>query len=370
MGELAPAQTTTHIVMHLPFPAADIGDRAWQDAVRLSIDGTADTTYPHALRLQQYATDLGDDMRAALPHRTGSVELPWRGAWLDRWNFNVVCGSVVEAVDVEVPDWAGYRDAVYARRQAMRDQATRDLGREPLWICVVHVVQADASSADLDRIAKTLTDNGEPCVLDAFPDVAVRLSFDACAAVPMGRLDVAVGVARMLGVHTAIWAAAMEFDRELLPLLVGTNEKESLAELERRANRLRETSRRVRAFRAPLANTAPHLSELDGPLWQKTADRWALEGQLDALSSRVDALQLIHGDLIATLTAKHAQRLNRIALALTLISGCTAILTFVQFVFVDPTPTEVRVTNAIIVLAVAALALCLWWIASRRTGSR
>ena len=62
---------------------ADVTGRAWHDPVRLSIDGTADKAYPHDLRLQQYAKDLGDDMRAALPHRIGSAELPWAGTWLD-----------------------------------------------------------------------------------------------------------------------------------------------------------------------------------------------------------------------------------------------------------------------------------------------
>jgi hypothetical protein len=123
---------------------ADVTGRAWHDPVRLSIDGTADTAYPHDLRLQQYAKDLGDDMRAALPHRIGSAELPWAGTWLDQWSLDVVCASVVESVDVDAEDWTAYRNQVEVRREAVRAQAAEELGREPLWLCVLHVIQAEA----------------------------------------------------------------------------------------------------------------------------------------------------------------------------------------------------------------------------------
>jgi hypothetical protein len=372
VAELAPTDTRAHLVMQLPFPARDVVREDWHEPLAVAIDGAQDTTYPHDLRLQQYAADLGDDIRAALPHRTRSAELSWPGAWIDLWSLEVVCATVVQAVDAETVagDWPAYREWVEVQREAVRARMTGELGREPLWLGLFHVVQAPASVDALDRLAATLTDKGRRCKLDAFPDVAVRLGLDACVAIPPGRMDVALGVTRMIGAHCVIWAAAMDFDRELLPLLVRANERESLGELEARADRLRETSRRVRAFRAPLGNTATHLSELDGPLWSAIADRWALDPQLEALSGRVDDLQHIHADLIATLTAKHAQRLNRIALALALISGCTAVFAVVQFVIVEPKPTELRVANAIIVLTVAALAGLLWWTIFKRTGPR
>jgi hypothetical protein len=352
--------------MHLPFPTAGIAGLDWRDPTLIAIDGTTDDAHPHELMLQQYADDLGADLLSALPHRTASAELPWPGAWIDRWSLDVACLWVVETRDVGAAGWADYRARANVRREEVRARAAQLLGREPLWLCLLHVIEMDAAHDELDAAAAALTDNGEPCTLDAFPDVAVRLSLDACVAVRPRDLKVAVGVARMIAVHTAIWAAAMEFDRELLPLLSRTSAHESLRELEQRADRLRETSRRVRAFRAPLANTAAHLSELDGPMWQAIADRWALEPQLDALSGRIDALQQMHADLIAALSTGHAQRLNRIALALALISGCTAVFAVVQFVIVEPKPTEVRIANALIVLAVAALAAWLWWTAVAR----
>jgi hypothetical protein len=362
-----PAATNVHLVMHLPFPGADVTGQTWRKPVPMAIDGRTDRTFPHDICLQHYADDLANDLRAALPHRTCSAELPWNNAWLERWNLDVVCLCVVEDIDTASGDWATYRKRIDERRFAIRERATTELGREPLWPCLLHVIEAEAPRAQLDEIAAKLTDNGQSCVLDSFPDVAVRFALDACVAIPPQRIDVAFGVARIMAIHTAIWAAAMQFDRELLPLLSRPNENEQLSELERRADRLRETSRRVRAFRAPLANTAAHLNHLDGPLWLALADRWALEPQLDALCSRTDALQHMHTDLIAAVTSKHAQRLSRIALALALISGCTAIFAIVQFVIVEPKPTEVRIANVAVVTVVAAIAASLWWASFERT---
>jgi hypothetical protein len=349
------------VVMHLPFPAADVAGLEWHAPQPIAIDGTTGDAHPHDLMLQSYGEDLGDALRSALPHRTASADLPWPGAWVDRWSLEVACLCVAETLEVGDAAWPDYRDRVNVRREAPRARAKQLFGREPLWLCLLHVIEMEAEHGELDAAAAVLTDDGDPCPLDAVPDVAIRLSLDTCVAVRPADLKVAVGVARMIEVHTAIWAAAIEFDRELLPLLTDTDADEPLSELEHHADRLRETSRRVRAFRAPLANTAAHLSELDGPMWQAVADRWALDPQLDALSGRIDALQQMHTDLIAAVSTRHAQRLNRIALALALISGCTAVFAIVQFVIVEPRPTEVRIANALIVLAVAAVAAWLWW---------
>jgi hypothetical protein len=349
--------------MHLPFPDREVHgfDRSGEPR-RIAIAGVEDAS-PHDLRLQQYADDLASDLREHLPHRAGSASVEGT-ATLDFWTGDVAILTVVEDLEPQ-DDWDSQRAAVDHRREEVRAWATETIDRQPLWLHLLCVIVAPPHES-LDDIASTLTGDGTRVELNSFPGVVFRLGLDACVAVPDDDLQVALGAARLVAAHTAVWAQAAELDRQLLSALADSSAGRNMTinELERSAEELLETYGRVRTFRAPLDNAAVHLSELDGPLWTGVAERWGLDAQLSALNGRIEALEHVHAGLLDTLTARRARRLEKTALVFTLLSAITAVLTVIEFA--DAPRLGLKLALVASMIAVAAVV----WVRLTRSDER
>jgi hypothetical protein len=120
----------------------------------------------------------------------------------------------------------------------------------------MHVLILIESETDIDTDSRRLAaessipDGKNYSLATTSRDVVLRLGLSACTAYRSSDASQAALIARLLGVHTVIWAAAVDFDRVLLREFAGSQRLDipPLEVLEERADNLLSLYERVRAF--------------------------------------------------------------------------------------------------------------------------
>ena len=119
---------------------------------------------------------------------------------------------------------------------------------QALWTHVTFLLQArdDVDFDALDAVAEKVTFGGDrgPRSGELEP-IALRVSLDSAVACSEAYGHIAASVARMVGVHTVVWGAAVDLDRRLLNF--GSQPRaESLRGLERQLEQMLTAYEHVR----------------------------------------------------------------------------------------------------------------------------
>ena len=240
--------------------------------------------------------------------------------------------------------------------------ALGDPDGQALWTHATFLLEAqdDVGLDALDAVAEKVTSGGDrgPRYGEIEP-VALRISLDSAVAYRKPYGHIAACVARMVGVHTVVWGAAVDLDRRLLS--VGAQPRaESLRGLEGQLERMLTASEHVRRVRGELDSVAGHLSALDGALWRAYLDKWGLATQLASIDAKLQAQEHVLAERTSVTTNRRARALSTLALAFTVASIVGVVSGLVTLTSVRlrwPTGPNLWFVAAIIGLAVALFLL-------------
>lgn len=366
--------------------------------------------------LQQYSQELNAGLRRFLPHRLvgqnllpniqrpGPALLPfvrprdadWKleAASVDIWNSGVALFATRYRVLAERLRWTDLMcDVDHVRDEVNRQAApflreivasfqraaTRcgaALGNtdgeahtvsglgEPLWThnSLLVFTHEDATDEELGAIASRLTNGGPSYPLGEQLDsgAKLRLGLNACLCCrPVGQRG-SGPLIRLVAAHTALWAAATDFDRALLRELAAgqLEDSTSLGTMEDRAGELLRVYQRLQGFQSALRNTTVHLDDVDRLIWTALSTQWGLPSQLDALGHKLESLDHIYGQLTSALTARRARRLDGFLSVFTVASVVTTGLAVASFIF-RPLG-EAMTINIAIAVALLVATFALW----------
>jgi hypothetical protein len=402
------------IVLHLPFlsgyaslESADAAGEAEPGPLTFDVDPAARR---EDLVLQGYSDAVRAEFESSLPHRvlrmeprslgsSGSViegsPIVWdpRTLDVDIWNLGV--GLVTATYSLASPagtDWSTLGEDVEASRRVLKDslQGVRaaavaevrravDAGRlrasgfledadsEPdaqaLWTHVTFLLQAQEDGArkdELDAVAKRLTWDGvhgpRASELDR---IVLRIGLDSAVGYVRSDAPLAASVARMVGVHTVVWAAAVDLDRRVLRLR-RKQRPTALRDLEVQMDQNVAAYEHVRGIRAELESVGVHLSALDRSLWEAYAETWRLSTQLGSLDGKLASLEHVLSHAASDITNRRARLLSTLALPFTVASvvGLVGAL-------LDLSSKELQApsgSNLWLVSGLVAFAIALWLI--------
>jgi hypothetical protein len=376
--------------------------------------------------LQQYSAGLNVEIRRALPHRLASRQVrdgsPGPETWLpedfehkgDRWRF--VAGDVdlwdsgvgllsarYDLAPARGANWAEMEKRIDDARNGIRDSAATALREiadqfasdaavaekteresasssdgprgDPLWTHNLLAVEVEATvpAAVYEEMCAILTNGGiaVPLPERSEPASHVRIGLNACVACPPPRLRLVTSVARLVAVHTTIWAAATGLDlalsRELR--LPGGEWRESLPDMESRAANVLALYERVQGFSFGLRDIAADLDDLDRVLWEAIAQKWGLEGRLDALEVKLSRLDHILSHSTAALTARRARRLDQLVVIFTVAGVVTSAAALADFLTKDLKGVSVLngvLASVFVLAAVLIYVLVRPWLSGRR----
>jgi hypothetical protein len=306
------------------------------------------------LRLWDYSGPLADRLRERLPHRVVRVEVPdgrapaagappRRPAVVDAWSFGVGLATFVDDRPVATAaTWEDVRDDLLGRsakedalaRTTPVAQALPATDDGPLWAQQMLVVEAPetAVAASLEEVARRLCPDGEQLAPATGPGgAALRLGAEACAVTRGPGVEVRDALARVVATQTAIWAAALDFDFQLLDMLDKDPRKLSLHELEARSVDLLTLFERVQRFRAEIEMIPLHLAGGDKAAWDAVNGVWRLNDQLSSLDTSLNACEHVYAHSATSLTTRQGRFLNGVVLAVTMLSLATFGLTAWDF---------------------------------------
>lgn len=407
---LTPADVSVHVVLHLPFLT---GYAALRDtsAARPGDD----------LVLQEYSGELRADLLRSFPHRVhrytpseGSAEpdaspicpgssVVWLRLSLDVDMWSIGAGLVTATYRLEAPKDVGWaelgpdvergRHILKDRMAGLRAEALEDLYRavqrgdivgrpfmdartgdreaEALWTHVTFLLEGEFATdlQELDHVAEALTWGGaegpRSGVLGA---VALRLALDSAVGYRPGSEAVAACLPRLIGVHTAVWAALTELDRRLLQLPEWTATR-SLRSLERNLDRTMDTYEHARHLRAALESVTVHLSAVDRALWEALADTWGLATPVGTIDAKLESEQHVLSYAMASLTNRRARLLSSLALLFSVAGVVGVVGGLVDLSskrLVTPHGANLWLLLAVVALVVA-LGLILWGAVLRST---
>ena len=324
------------------------------------------------LRLWAYSDTLNAQLRVRLPHRVTRTSrachdlspLPelrageWQDAvsLLDIWNFGVGLATFVNRIAVtDIATWEELRrgitgvvtkQAFLARAEQLIAAAVRasnagpvviggqDAG-PPLWTQEIIVVEAgrhvDVDS--LDDVARRLTADGQRLRAETEAGGAsLRLGIEACVVSNPDAVELRDALARVVATQTAVWAAAIDFDRLLGTLLRQEDARRlSLQHLEDRSMDLLAVFERVQRFRAEIEIIPLHLAARDKEVWTCVNAEWSLSDQLSSLDTKLNAVEHVYEHAANAMHARRGRFLNNVVLAITMLSLATFWLTVWEF---------------------------------------
>jgi hypothetical protein len=310
------------------------------------------------LHMWPYSESLKSQLRERLPHRAARIEiagsdmrdpgeLPPGLALVDIWSFGIGHATFVDTVDTHEPavavDWDRLRDDIAKvwtrdrflnRTTPLANALTAKRVDPPLWAQQMLLVEAPPS-ADLDameEVARRLSPDGEALAGTAEPGSAsVWLGVKACVVAQRSVTATRDALARVLAAQTAIWAAALDFDFQLLTMLDQNPRKLSLHELEQRSMELLDLYEHVQRFRAEIEMIPLHLAGGDKEIWDRVNGVWRLNDQLSSLDTSLNACEHVYAHSATSLTTRQGRFLNGVVLAVTMLSLATFLLTAWDF---------------------------------------
>jgi hypothetical protein len=412
-AEASPDDMVVRIVLHLPFlsgyaslESTDRAGEAEPGPLTFDVDPAARR---HDLVLQRYSDAVRAEFESSLPHRVLQMEprplgsggsliegspVVWdpRTLDIDIWNLGV--GLVTATYCLDSPptmDWSTLGAEVEASRHVLKDslQGVRasavaevrravdanrlrasgfleDADREPdpqaLWTHVTFLLEAKngAREDELDAVAKRLTCDGVARPGRSELDrIVLRIGLDSAVGYLPGDASLAASVARMVGVHTVVWAAAVDLDRRVLRLRRKPRPT-ALRDLEVQMDQNMVAYEHVRGIRAELESVGVHLSALDRWLWEAYAETWGLSTQLGSLDGKLGAFEHVLSHAATDITNRRARLLSTLALPFTVASvvGLVGAL-------LDLSSKELQApsgSNLWLVASLIAFAIALWLI--------
>jgi hypothetical protein len=417
----APAEFEINLVAFVPFLARDVtpevvqvgpADEAGKGAVLAFAKMLED------LKLWGYSDDVTKRLRTTLPHRVRTWTLPtttvglrteraeciWHeeSRRLELWDIGVGLVTLVYRMEHDpTVTWRQIRSSIASvdNKQTILDRAAESAepliaGRggvaepdrpappfdraTPLWVQEVFVVQAKDRTTlrVLDRVAGELAEHSSRLeVQEVTEEYSLRLGVEACIVGNPGAHAVSDALSRVVAAQTAVWTAALEFDFVLAGLLdTGGSEARTLAldEVQGKSPKLLAVFEEVQRFRSDIEIIPLHLAAPDRELWEWLNKEWALDKQLAALDGKLSAVEHVYTHLINTMMAKESQFLNKVVLAITMLSFATFWLTVWEFTrkaFVPFNWSSAMVVLGALVSAASLFYFVGWW-SGRLMGPR
>ena len=205
----------------------------------------------------------------------------------------------------------------------------------PLWTQEIIVVEAgrhvDVDS--LDDVARRLTADGQRLRAETEAGGAsLRLGIEACVVSNPDAVELRDALARVVATQTAVWAAAIDFDRLLGTLLRQEDARRlSLQHLVDRSMDLLAVFERVQRFRAEIEIIPLHLAARDKEVWTCVNAEWTLSDQLSSLDTKLNAVEHVYEHVANAMHARRGRFLNNVVLAITMLSLATFWLTVWEF---------------------------------------
>jgi hypothetical protein len=126
----------------------------------------------------------------------------------------------------------------------------------------------------------------------------------------------------------------------------------------------------VQRFRADTEMVPLHLAAPDRELWGCMSDEWGLGQQLASLDVKLSAVEHVYEHLTNTMMAKQSEFLNKVVLAITMLSLATFCLAVWEFTRKDFTRFDWGSALVVIVALVVAAGLyyVVGWYSGRSIG--
>jgi hypothetical protein len=253
-------------------------------------------------------------------------------------------------------------DASRLRASGFLEDADREPDAQALWTHVTFLLEAKNGARDdeLDAVAKRLTGDGVAGPGTSELDrIVLRIGLDSAVGYLRSDASLAASVARMVGVHTVVWAAAVDLDRRVLRLR-RKQRPTALRDLEVQMDQNVAAYEHVRGIRAELESVGVHLSVLDRSLWEAYAETWGLSTQLGSLDGKLGSVEYVLSHAATDITNRRARLLSTLALPFTVASivGLVGAL-------LDLSSEELEApsgSNLWLVASLIAFAIALWLI--------
>jgi hypothetical protein len=175
--------------------------------------------------------------------------------------------------------------------------------------------------------------------------------------------------AEVVTLQNAYWAGAQELGTVVLRrinLLAAVRRGGDTQAVRDLSDQLIDLHDEVALFRSLMADLVVRLPRLSAALWERTARAWKLDPLMTEIETRQRDLAELGDRFLARIQAAQTARLNRIVLALTLMSGVGILASLVDFsqgaAFHGPGAARVLVValSAVILTSVVVLATFQW----------
>ncbi len=284
------------------------------------------------------------------------------------------CGALVRAALSALP--AESAPAARSGQTPIEQSSAIDTMPDVLWAHLLYLIEVPSSATvnDCGAVAAQLVTDPEALVSSNEADEVVlsRVGLDACCVYSDESEEYASALARLIGVHTVAWSAAISFQTELLRQLAsitGENSQLSIRELDDIAAKLLRVHHNVKLFHTSMKGAAVHLKSEDASYWRTLEEKWGLNAQLTTLSDQLAALEHLHERLTAAITASRGRKLNNLALVFTfssIVGLGFGIINFSQQRLRRPQGVALAVAVVLIVLSLVAWGITVYRFSERR----
>jgi hypothetical protein len=245
--------------------------------------------------------------------------------------------------------------------------SSREFWSQPYWTYhSFHVALSSATGTDaLGEIASSLVGIGsEPSHDLAGKSCVTRIGLSAACVGFLPAPDVFRRVERILGVHTACWAAAITLDSSVSEHLFQLQFAErSTTEMDQEASQLMDLTDKVRFFLATFESVPLHLRFSDRVIWECVDFEWKFPAQRAGLAGTLDALRTLHTDLLNRAADRRLRNLNLSALAIAIAGGVASIVGVFSFL------VDTDAYGTVLVVLLFLLAPALFVAVRKRLGS-
>ncbi|MEU5263950.1 hypothetical protein [Amycolatopsis sp. NPDC021455] len=198
----------------------------------------------------------------------------------------------------------------------------------------------------------------------------LRLGLTACLVTD--DVDCRKAAVRVIEAHQALWATAIEYDRQLFRVLAKEAAGKGIRRLEDELDELLRVQRKISDLASKVSATPVHLSRLDQQLWVAVHESWRLQDQIDGLTGRLGALRSSYSELANRIGTQRSRRLSYFLVMFTLLSAVSTAASLRVFVQQDLQPANAdSVRWLLIFIGIAAvLAVVLVVFVARGYGRR
>ncbi|MBE8518644.1 hypothetical protein ILP97_14185 [Amycolatopsis sp. H6(2020)] len=332
------------------------------------------------LDLQMYTPVLEGELRRYLPHRVATIDVEAEGeeprfrlrsAKCRLWDSGagvleigyeaditgMTCQELRHAID-RLHELAPERWNETAARCAEHFATNLGGGRSAAKTVWVHdtLIFSGLTAGFAEEIADYYTDGGALHELTMerrrWP---LRLGLTACLVTD--DVDCRKAAVRVIEAHQALWATAIEYDRQLFRVLAQETAGKGVRRLEEELDELLRVQRKISDFASKVSATPVHLSRLDQQLWVAVHESWRLQDQIDGLTERLGALRSSYSELANRIGTQRSRRLSYFLVVFTLLSAVSTAASLRVFVQQDLQPSNADSVRWLLIAAGVAAAL-------------